>query len=118
MEGKIAVIRITGNVRIKEEIRSTLDMLNLPRKNCCVVVSATPSTLGMINKVKDFVTYGDIDEETMKLLNEKRGKGKKYFALHPPRKGYGRKGTKLPFKLGGALGPRKEKINDLIKRMI
>ena len=32
--------------------------------------------------------------------------------------GFERKGTKMPFHLGGALGNRKEKINDLIRRML
>ena len=45
-------------------------------------------------------------------------KYKPYFRLNPPRKGFGRKGIKVDFKIGGALGERKEKINDLIKRMM
>ena len=40
----------------------------------------------------------------------------KPFRLHPPRKGYRK--IKLPFKVGGALGYRGEKINDLLRRMI
>ena len=40
----------------------------------------------------------------------------KPFRLHPPRKGY--RSIKLPFKVGGALGYRGEKINDLLRRMI
>jgi large subunit ribosomal protein L30 len=45
-------------------------------------------------------------------------KVKKVFRLKPPRKGFGRKGIKKTFVQGGALGDRKEKINDLIKRMV
>ena len=41
---------------------------------------------------------------------------KKIFRLHPPRKGY--RATKRPFRDGGSLGNRGEKINDLILRMI
>jgi large subunit ribosomal protein L30 len=115
---KIAVIRIAGHVRLKNEIVDTLKMLNLNKKNSCIVILENPSMMGMIKKVKDRVTWGEIDEETYKLLKEKRDKGEKYFALNPPRGGYARKGTKLPFKMGGALGYRKDKINDLIRRMI
>ena len=43
---------------------------------------------------------------------------KPFFRLHPPRKGFERKGIKMPFKLGGVLGPRGDKINNLIKKMI
>ncbi len=43
---------------------------------------------------------------------------KPFFRLNPPTKGYAPKGTKKPFSLGGALGYRKDKINDLIQRML
>jgi large subunit ribosomal protein L30 len=57
-----------------------------------------------------------VNDETAKAL-EKRKKGK-YYALNPPKGGFERKGTKIPFKLGGAYGYRADKINDLIKRML
>ncbi len=41
---------------------------------------------------------------------------KPVIRLHPPRKGYS--GVKRPFSLGGALGYRGLKINDLLRRMI
>ena len=64
-------------------------------------------------------TFGTITEETIKELDAKRPKGeKKYYRLHPPRGGLERKGSKKNFKDGGALGPRAEKINDLIKKML
>ena len=66
----------------------------------------------------DRTTYGEINEETHKELVAKRGKGKKYFALHPPRGGFERKGIKKSYTQKGALGYRGEKINDLIKRML
>ena len=124
-------------------IEDTLKMLRLYRKNYCCVVDSNPVFMGMISKSKDFITWGEIDDETFKLLVDKRGdefngkesdskgklsyddfvvinnkKIKKYFRLNPPRKGFGRKGIKQPFSNGGALGYRGEKINDLIKRMI
>lgn len=124
---KIAIIRVRGLTKIKKEIEDTLNMLRLYRKNFCVIVPSTPAYLGMINKVKDYITWGKIDDETEKLLIEKRGEKtkeegkevfKKFFRLSPPRKGFGRKGIKLPFSIGGGLGDRAEKINDILKRMI
>jgi large subunit ribosomal protein L30 len=38
--------------------------------------------------------------------------------LHPPRGGYERKGIKISFNLGGALGYRGDKINKLISKML
>ena len=122
-EAKIAVIRVRGNIGLKTEIKDTLKMLNLHRSNFCAVVPKNDSYLGMIKKVKDYVTYGELDDETYKLLSEKRGekkgdKLKPFFRLSPPKKGFGRKGIKIHFSKGGTLGYRGAKINELIKRMI
>lgn len=124
----IAIIRIRGQIGLKQTVKDTMTMLRLYRKNYCVVVKSTPSIMGMIKKAKDYITWGEIDDDTLKLLKEKRGektknkKGeevdKKYFRLAPPKGGFERKGIKIPFTKGGALGERKEKINDLIKKMI
>lgn len=141
---KLAVIRIKGRVGISKGIIDTLEMLHLGKKHSCVVVEKNACNKGMINKVKDFVTFGEIDEDTLKLLVKKRGieykgkvkdsKGKidyssKYFEfnkkkympnfrLNPPTGGFGRKGIKRSFKQGGAMGNRGKKIIDLIKRMV
>ncbi len=115
----MAIIRIRGETGVGKEIRDTLDMLNLRTKFSCIVLPQTKINEGMAVKVKDFATYGEIDDETLKLLNEKRKiEGKKIYRLSPPRKGFERKGTKRTFVEGGALGDRKEKINELIKKMV
>ena len=123
---KIAVIRVRGSVRVAKSVNYTLDILGLSKKNSCVLL--TKKDFGMIQKVKDYVTYGEIDKETEELLRKERTekvigkdgkeKTKKTFRLNPPKKGFGRKGIKFSFTKGGALGDRKEKINDLIKRML
>lgn len=125
---KIAVIRIRGLIGIKKEIRDTLDMLKLHKKHSCVILEATPSIIGMIKKVSSYVTWGEIEDQTLKSLKEKRAekikdkegkeKEKPFFRLHPPRGGFERKGIKKPFSVGGSLGYRGEKINELIKKMI
>ena len=154
---QIALIRIRGTLGLRKDIKDTLKMLRLFNKNFCVVLKETPQNAGMIKKVKDYISWGEVDEKTLKLLLTKRGKlpgkkqltekyieekiklnldsftkeimeGKKslkdlpglklFFRLKPPIGGFERKGIKTPFSLGGALGYRKEKINDLIKRMI
>ena len=127
-QGKIAIIRVRGTIHVRKGVNDTFDMLRLYRKNFCVVYDSTPSILGMIQKIKDHVTWGDIDDATYKLLVEKRGEKTKdkegkevlkgFFRLMPPRKGFGRKGIKTSFVNKGALGDRKEMINDLIRRML
>ncbi len=126
MTKEIAIVRVRGLTGLRKDIKDTLTMLNLHRKNYCTIVPDTPAYLGMIKKVKDFVTYGVIDEDIKKKLIEKYSephpkdpkKTKPFFRLSPPRGGFGRKGIKYPFSVGGALGDRGEKINDLLERMM
>ena len=123
---KLAVVLIRGLHDLTKEKLDTLKMLNLLRKNSCTVVSDTPNYKGMLNKIKDYVTFGEIDDDTLKMLTEKRAekdvkdpkKTKPFFRLNSPRKGLGRKGIKWPYTKGGALGYRGKAINDLIKRMV
>lgn len=141
---KMAVVLVRGLVGLKSEVKETLKLLRLTHKNHCVVAENNATNRGMIRKVKDYVTWGEIDEATFNQLVEKRGeeylgpekdskgkidykrrffvynnkKFKKYFRLNPPAKGFGRKGIKMPFNLGGGLGYRGEKIKDLLQRMI
>ena len=120
MTDRICAIFIRSPVGIRKDIRDTLRMLHLTKKNACVVVPKNPQYNGMIEKVKDFVTYGTISEEAYADLQQKRGNKKHpdLFFLHPPRGGFERKGIKFAFAQGGALGNRHEKINDLIRRML
>jgi len=121
---KIAVILIRGLIGVRHDIRETLYYLNLKKKHACVLVEDTPSVRGMLKKINDVATYGEVTEETIKALKDKRevkradGTSKKFFSLAPPKGGFERKGIKQPFSVGGALGYRKEKINDLILKML
>ena len=69
---QITIVRIRGSIKVNKEINDTLNMLRLYKRNYCVVMSSTPSILGMIQKVKDYITWGEINEETLKLLKDKR----------------------------------------------
>jgi len=69
-----AVVRLRGEVNTRPEIRDTLDMLRISRINHCVVVKEDPHFRGMIQKVKDYVAWGKIDEETLAMLLERRGR--------------------------------------------
>ena len=111
----IAVVRIRGDVNLAPDVRTTFNTLRLRKKHTCILAEPKPEFLGMVQKVKDFVTWGEVSEETVQLL-KKSGDGPVFF-LHPPRGGFERKGIKVPFNKGGALGVRKEGINSLIVRM-
>ncbi len=112
----ICVIRIRGQVGLNRDVVETLDRLRLRRKYVCIVLEKpTKEQLGMIKKVRNFIAFGEINDDTYKKLKEKRGKkGKEFFRLHPPRGGIK---SKLHFPRG-VLGDHGEKINDLVRRML
>ena len=144
---KLAVIRVKGGFKIKQKIDDTLRFLRLNKKNHLVLIEDTPLNIGMIKKVQDFITWGEINEETLKALILKRGRlpgnkrvelkekelselvkgllsGKKkldqikpVFRLSPPKKGWDKGTIKLRYPRG-AIGPRGSEINVLIKKML
>ena len=154
---KIAVVRIRGKAGVNKRIEETLCRLRLYNKYHCVIVNNNKEVIGMLKKIKDYVTWGEVDKDTLVKLFTERGRlpsnkklnegylnekakvgfkefsemlynGKKqirdvpglkpYFRLKPPLRGFERGGIKMPFSMGGVLGYRREKINDLIQRMI
>ena len=114
----IAIIRIKGQVKIRGDFTETMNRLGLKKKYSCIVLEKPkPEELGMLKKLHDFVAYGEINKETFDALVKARGKyGKRFFRLHPPRKGIE---SKKPFGVGkGVLGDNGADINKLIMRML
>ncbi len=70
----IAAIRIRGRTGIKKDIATTLDMLKLTRINHAVLIEDNASYNGMLQKAKDYITWGEVDQETVAKLLTKRGK--------------------------------------------
>ncbi len=138
-----AIIRIRGNINISPDTNKTFELLNLKRANNLSIWPENKQTLKMIKKVENYSTFGIISDEYITKVITKRGKAiegevdlkkaaeeilkgktfkevnlKNCFRLSPPKKGFERKGIKKPYSIGGALGNRKEKINELIERML
>lgn len=70
----IAAIRVRGRTGIRKDISDTMDMLKLTRINHAVLIEDNPSYQGMLQKAKDYITWGEVDEETVAKLLSKRGK--------------------------------------------
>ena len=114
----IAIVRIRGQVGLNIKVIETLHRLRLRKKYSCVVIEEpTKEQLGMLAKVRNFVAYGEINDETYKKLVEARGgKIKNFFRLHPPRKGID---SKKHFGVDkGVLGNHGKEINKLVERML
>jgi large subunit ribosomal protein L30 len=69
-----AVIRVRGSVNVRGDILDTLKMLRLNRVNHCVILPNTKTYVGMLQKVKDYVTWGEIAPETLAKMIIRRGK--------------------------------------------
>ena len=118
---QIAIIRISGMVKVPKDIENALYRLRLRRKYVCVIVdTSNPAIKGLLEKVKYYVAFGPINKETYDKLVKERGKKdtegkmKPFFRLHPPRKGIK---SKLQYPKG-VLGNNKIDINKLIERML
>jgi large subunit ribosomal protein L30 len=69
-----AAIRIRGSVNVKNEIKDSLRMLRLNRANHCVIVPETKPYSGMLQKVKDYITWGEIKPEILARMIIHRGR--------------------------------------------
>lgn len=115
---RIAAVLVRGTVNVRHDILAALRALKLLRKHACVILEDTPENRGMMRKAKDFIAYGPISPEMEKELAKKRSSSENVFHLNPPRGGFGRKGIKVSYQEGGALGYRAESMDALLKRMV
>ena len=68
------VIRARSDRGVKPKIRDTMSMLNLTRVNHAVLIPDTPAYVGMLHKAKDYVTWGEVDADTVSNLISGRGR--------------------------------------------
>ena len=68
------VIRVRGIPDVNRDIAHTMDLLGLNRVNHAVVVPETDSIKGMLQKAKDYVTWGEVDQETLAAMIRARGR--------------------------------------------
>ncbi|MCK5772362.1 MAG: 50S ribosomal protein L30 [Thermoplasmata archaeon] len=68
------VVRVRGTLNIKPDIKLTMKLLRLNRTNHCVVIPETAEYTGMLKKVKDYVTWGEVSNESMAEMIQARGK--------------------------------------------
>ena len=68
------VIRIRGGLDTPYYIEDTLKMLRIEKNNYATLLRESPSYIGMLRKAKDYITWGELSIETLRLILEKRGK--------------------------------------------
>lgn len=67
-------IRIRGAPGMRRKVLDTLHMLRMHKINHGVLLWAEKSYLGMLNKCKDYIAFGEIDEKTLIRLLRVRGR--------------------------------------------
>jgi len=68
-----AIIRVRGPIKVNVDIEYTLKLLRLTRVNHCVIYSEDKKIKGMLFKIRNMVTYGEISKDTLKKMLVKRG---------------------------------------------
>ena len=69
-----AVIRVRGQPDVSNDIEYTMNLFGLYRVNHCAIVPDNEVTKGMLQKIKDYVTYGEVSEETLAQMIRVRGR--------------------------------------------
>lgn len=69
-----AIVRLRGKSDLSRPVADTLRMLRLTRQNHCVVLPDDPTTRGMLQVVKDHVTWGEVQAEVLAKLLLRRGR--------------------------------------------
>ncbi len=70
---KIAIVQIRGTVKTHPDVKKTLELLRLKQKHACVVVDDNEVVRGMLKKIKDYTTFGTIEEDTYVKMLDARG---------------------------------------------
>lgn len=68
-----AVIRVRGTVNVKPSIKRTLELLRLRKVNHCILLEDNKVNKGMLQIAKDYITWGEVDKETVLNLVKSRG---------------------------------------------
>jgi len=69
-----AVIRVRGQPDVNVNVRRTMELMNLTRVNHCILVPDNEVTKGMLQKAKDYITWGEIDAATLENMIRVRGR--------------------------------------------
>ncbi len=72
------VVRIKGQVNVPYWAKTTLVLLKLEKKFRATIIPAKDNTLGMLNKVKHYVSWKEVDASMAKELLDKKGRKSGY----------------------------------------
>ncbi|MBW3583143.1 MAG: 50S ribosomal protein L30 [Euryarchaeota archaeon] len=68
----ILVVRLRSDIHVRTDMSDTMKLLNLTRVNHATIIPDNDVNRGMIQKIKDWVTYGPVSKETAARLVAER----------------------------------------------
>ncbi len=71
---RIAVVKVRGSIGVPQKVRETMQMIGLDRVNHCAIIDDRKNYLGMLQKAKDYITWGEPSPDALRLLLRKRGR--------------------------------------------
>lgn len=114
----IAAVKVRGSIDARQKTQRTLEDLSLEDRHEVVVFEDSDSIRGMLNIAKDYITFGEISDETVEALEERKGEELESgdtVNLAPPSGGF--RDTKKQVGQGGSLGER-EDLDELVQKMV
>jgi large subunit ribosomal protein L30 len=87
----LVAVRVRGTVSAQKEARETLELLHLNHTNHGLLIDNRPSYLGMLQRVNNYVTYGEPTKGIVSMMLQKRAKlagGKKLTEEYIQKQGY------------------------------
>lgn len=114
----IAAVKVRGSIDARQKTQRTLGDLKLDDRHEIVVFEPNDSIRGMLNIAKDYITFGEISDETVEALEERKGEELESgdtVNLSPPSGGF--RDTKKQVGQGGSLGER-EDMDELVHKMV
>ncbi len=77
------VVRIKGQVDVPHWAKTTLTLFKLEKKYRATIIPAKENTLGMLNKIKHYVSWIEVDAELAKELLDKKARKSGYQKITP-----------------------------------
>ena len=77
------VVRIKGQADVPHWATTTMTLLKLDKKYRATILPAKENTLGMLDKVKHYISWIELDAELAKELLDKKGRKSGYHKITP-----------------------------------
>ncbi len=87
----LVAVRVRGTVSAQREVRETLELLHLTHTNHGLLIDSRPAYLGMLQRVNNYVTWGEPTKEIVSMMLQKRARlagGKKLTDEYIQKAGY------------------------------